>query len=656
MLNEPRFQALRVLVLTLAVTLTLSATAQPGMRFTTSDKKAIKLYQEAISTYELGLLDESTLLIEKAIERDQNFAEAYMLRAQIANDHGDVDAAIDDLRMVTIIAPEEFPQMFLFLGELLMREERYTDARNQLISFRSRELMIPQLNDQAELMILSCNFAEKAKAHPVAFDPINLGPNINTDAPEYFPCITADSEIFLFTRVIQDHRVRGGRQEDFFVSHRTGGGWSQSSPLAEVNTPFNEGAPTISADGQLLIYTACESYGGDWGPYDGLGSCDLFVARRVGDHWGKGENLRTVNSYDWDSQPSFSADGKTLYFVRGKYDGTGIAQQDIYYAELQPNGEWSKAKRIPGEINTPFEEESVMIHPDGETLYFSSNGHPGMGGLDIFVSKKQEDGTWGKPQNLGYPINTGKDENSLLVDAGGELAYFASDRAGGFGDLDLYRFILPERARPNKVTYVTGEVFDSKSLRRLEARVELIDLETGSTVVEAYSDPQTGSFLVVLPPGKDYALNVARPDYLFYSDHFSLKETKVGEPFSLEIPLEKMKEGSRIVLNNVFFDTDSYVLKLESMVELDKLVMMMQESTKLAIEIGGHTDNIGSDGDNQELSERRAQAVVDYLVSQGIRADRLAARGYGETIPVASNESAAGRALNRRTEMKVLAH
>ncbi len=650
--NLPSIRQLSLLAFCLL--LSTIATAQPGQRYSISDKKAIKLYEEAIRAYELRLSEEAAQLIEKAIERAPRFGEAYLLRAQVKMDEKDRKGAIDDLRQVTMIASRSFPQTYLFLGDLLMQEEDYADAKVQFETLLKMQLEAPPLNAEAMMKLESCRFAENAKANPVPFDPVNLGPSVNSEMAEYFPCITADSETFLFTRLVNDKRVRGGKQEDFFITMRDGDGWLPAEPLSEVNTPFNEGAPTLSADGSLLFFVACESFGGDWGSYDGLGSCDLFVSKRVGNTWGKAQNIRQVNSYDWDSQPSFSADGRTLYFVRGKHSGQGIKSQDIYYSQLKPDGTWTRPVLLPGKVNTPLAEESVLIHPDGETLYFSSNGHPGMGGLDIFYSKKQPDGSWGEPVNLGYPINTGGDENSLLVDAKGEVAYFASDRAGGYGDLDLYSFVLPENVRPNPVSYVRGVVYDAENRNKLEAIVELIDLETGQVAIESYSDARTGEFLVVLPPGRDYALNVSRPGYLFYSENFSLKGVEAGEPVNLEAPLDKLKEGKRMVLNNVFFDTDSYVLKPSSKVELNKLIALLEANPAMNIEIGGHTDAVGTDEDNQVLSQNRANSVVEYLVGQGISAERLTAKGYGESQPVATNETAEGRALNRRTEMKVM--
>ncbi len=646
--------SVQYVLISVLVALGGAALAQPVIHHSIKDAKAIRYFEEAIRAYDLGLVPEAMDQVERAIDKAPNFYEAFVLRAQLHADQKNSAAAIADLERAIAIGAPGSADVHFYLGDLLMREADYASAKTNFEALVAKGTRNTPLLERAALYIRSCNFAMAALKNPVPFDPKNLGSGVNSEFDEYYPCVTADDQTLLFTRLVRDQRVRGGKQEDFYVSQYNESAWGPATAVAEINTAFNEGAPTLSADGQLLVFTACELMGGEWGPYQGYGSCDLFYARKMGDQWGDAVNLQPLNSYDWESQPSFSADGRTLYFVRGKRTAEGVGRQDIYYSMLQVDGNWSKPERIPGLVNTPFEEESVLIHPDGESLYFSSNGHPGMGGLDIFVSRKQADGSWGEPINLGYPINTGADENSILVNASGELAYFASNRDGGLGGLDLYSFELPSHARPKSVSFVKGEVFDAVSLRRLEARFELIDLETGEVVAENYSNPVNGEFLVVLPPGKDYALNVARAGYLFYSANFSLKGVKAGDPYLLEVPLEKLKEGSRVVLNNVFFATDSYALEEASRAELNKLVELLANNAGVRVEIGGHTDSVGSDADNLRLSEQRAAAVVDYLVVKGIPAEHLSAKGYGETQPVASNDTDKGRALNRRTEMKII--
>jgi hypothetical protein len=274
-------------------------------------------------------------------------------------------------------------------------------------------------------MIQNSLFALNAIKNPVNFKPINLGPSINSELPEYFPSITADDSTFLFTRRVNDISVSMGRQEDIFVSKRDeNNDWSNSTLISDViNSDFNEGAPTFSSDGQYIIFVGCET--GAKGDYEygngrkGYGSCDLFYSQNNGQKWSNPVNLGPpINSKHWETQPSFSSDGKTLYFVRGmtyNRERRNPNNQDIYFSTILDDGTWSKPKKISSKINTPYREESVQIHPDGKTLYFASNGHPGMGGLDIYMSRMQEDESWSNPVNLGYPLNSFMDENSILI-------------------------------------------------------------------------------------------------------------------------------------------------------------------------------------------------------------------------------------------------
>jgi len=315
----------------------------------------------------------------------------------------------------------------------------------------------------------------------------------------------------------------GPEQEDFYISELVDETWQKAKPLKFINTPMNEGAPSIAPDGELIVFTACENVYGEYGGNrKGLGSCDLFYSFREGDAWTKPRNIGpTINTRNWETQPSLSADGRTLYFVRAQKKKEGVRNLDIYKSTLQNDGLWSVAEKLSDVINTPKDESSVLIHPDGNTLYFTSNGHPGMGGEDMYFSRKDKEGNWTVPVNLGYPINTHKNENSLVVSTSGDVAYFASDREGGKGGMDLYQFDLYKEAQPIEVSYMEGNVFDEKTKKPVQALFQLIDLQTGNLIVESYSNAIDGKFLVTLPSGKEYALNVSSPEYLFYSDHFS---------------------------------------------------------------------------------------------------------------------------------------
>ena len=330
---------------------------------------------------------------------------------------------------------------------------------------------------------------------------------------------------------------------------------------------------------------------------------------------------------------------------------------DIWKSVYGKDG-WGKPENLGPEINTDGDEMCPFIHYDDQTLYFASNGHVGMGGMDLFCSKKQEDGSWGKPLNLGYPINTAGNESNLIVSADARTAYYSSDREGGFGKQDLYKFVLPREASPLITFCMKGRVYDKKTGTSLSAQINIIDIKTGNVVATTNSDGTTGRYLVSLPTMHEYAINVSANNYLFYSRNYNLS-IDVGEEWkwgadTVNIPLSRIESGERIALHNVFFEVDRYELLDESQIELDKVVEMLNNNPSVRVELGGHTDNVGSPAANQTLSEQRAKAVYNYLVSKGIAANRLSYKGYGETQPVADNATPEGRQLNRRTEMKVM--
>lgn len=300
-------------------------------------------------------------------------------------------------------------------------------------------------------------------------------------------------------------------------------------------------------------------------------------------------------------------------------------------------------------------EDYPFLHPNGKTLYFSSEGHKGMGGKDIFYSELLPDNTWSEPVNLGYPINTYADEMSLVVNAKGDKAFYSSDRAGGYGKDDLYWFNLPETLRPQSVTYMKGRIFDAKDNTPLEAFFHVVDLKTGNVVVSSSSDVKTGEFLICIPTSSSYALHAQRRNYLFYSENFELKDVYTDiEPYVKDIFLKRIELGESVVLNNIFFDTDKSDLKPESEIELKNILQLLMDNPRMRIEISGHTDNIGSKEHNLALSQARAKAVFDYLVNKGIKANRMDYKGYGFSVPIASNESDEGRTQNRRTEFKII--
>jgi len=646
-------------LLLLISTCSFSQSLPPGT-YTSTNKKAIKFFEEAKLDYELKKDTEAEKLLNKTLQEDPNFVEAHMLYGYLLLEKRRTKEGIEHFKRAIEINPKFFPRNYFDLGLAQLLSADYDEAVKNLETFLKFERINPNTRDQAEQYLRNAKFASNAMKNPQPFKLVNLGPGVNTADYEYFPAVTADGSTFLFTRNIRNTSGKGGpQQEDFYISKKVNNVWQTATPINSVNTDGNEGAPTLSADGQIMFFASCMEISGDYGSPErkGYGSCDIFYSQKVAGKWTTPVNAGPqINTRNWETQPSFSSDGKTLYFIRGSVTREGIKNPDIYYATVGDDGKFGEAVRLSDVVNTPFKEESVFIHPDNQTLYFSSEGHPGMGGLDIFVSRRQADGNWGKPVNLGYPINTVTDENSLLVDANGKLAYLASEREGGFGGLDIYQFELPESVRPEKITYVKGLTYNAKTKVPLDASFELIDLETQQSVTKAFSN-SSGEFLVTLTSNHNYLVNVSKPGFLFYSDNFSLKdkEADYNKPYQLEIPLQPIDTGYTIELKNVFFDVNKWDLKPESKAELEKVVTFLKSNPALKVEFGGHTDNSGDKAFNKTLSTNRAKAVYDYVIQNGgIAATRLAYKGYSDTKPKVPNDSPENKAKNRRTELKVL--
>lgn len=662
MLKELRNMNLRTLLIMVLLATSSLAFAQPNKTYTIKDKRAIKKYEEALAAYQQYNYSICTVILNEICNENKDFAEAFYLLAQVYAEQGQMQEAIAPLEKGIALNEGIFPMGYFMLGECYFGVGNYKKAEESITKYIRAPKSNPQVHERATLILESAYFAQESMKYPIPFNPVNLGEKVNTKNDEYYPAISADGKTLLYTRLVPTPDAFKGKQEDFFITGRKENtavmtNWEQAKPVVEINTLLNEGAPTLSADGQTIVFTACELFG-DWGPSrTGIGSCDLFFSMKTAQGWSQPENMGgTINSGIWESQPSMTADGSTIYFVRGKkVNGNTIENQDIYYSQINRYGEWSAPKKIPGKVNTKGREESVFIHPDGKTLYFSSNGHPGMGGLDIFVSTLNADGNWGTPRNLGYPINTHGDENSIQVTTDGKIALIASDREGGFGGLDLYAFELTDMNRPRFVTYVEGYVYDSKTNAPLQASLQLTNLNTGELVADAVSNKsRNGYFLVCLPTGEDYALNVSNPNYLFYSSNFSLKNYTSQEPFRKDAPLSKMEAGAEIILENIFFASNSFALEPQSYVELNKLVDLLTRNTQLRIRIEGHTDSDGDEDKNLTLSKNRAASVKTYLESKGIASERLESEGFGETNPIAPNTTPTEKAKNRRTAFRVL--
>ncbi|OQY92953.1 MAG: flagellar motor protein MotB [Sphingobacteriales bacterium UTBCD1] len=607
-------------------------------------KKAVQLYNQALEKAEDGNLALAASLFLKSIETDNAYVDAYLSLAGVYGQEKNYQSSVDYYEKAFALDSDYTIEFKLSYSINLAGMGRFRDALNAINYFLDKK---PPRNSTAlkaaEYRKRCYEFAvDYAKKHPdttYVFAPKNIGDGVNTAESEYFPSLTIDGKELVFTR-----RVKGFN-EDFYYSKKKFGEWDLAKPMeGDINTPQNEGAQNISQDGQWLVFTGCNRP-------DGFGSCDIYISYLTPQGWSEAINLGgTVNSDQWESQPCLSPDKKDLYFASRRPGGYGGS--DIYVSHLQPNGRWSEPENLGPSVNTPGDEQCPFIHADNQTLYFTSNYWPGYGDDDLFYVRKGPNGAWSEPVNLGYPINTINREGTLFITADGKTAYYSSDRSDSRGGLDIYSFELREDIRPKKTLWVRGHVFDNKTGKGLPSAVELIDLTTKESVSKIQTD-ETGNYLVTLPVGKDYAFNVNRKGYLFYSDNFLLSLHSPDSTYEKNIALQPIEINASVVLKNIFFDLNKYDLKPESQVELDKLIQLLNENPNLKVEISGHTDNVGSPADNLVLSNNRAKAVVNYLVSKGINTNRLSFKGYGETKPIADNKTDEGRAQNRRTEMKV---
>jgi outer membrane protein OmpA-like peptidoglycan-associated protein/tetratricopeptide (TPR) repeat protein len=607
----------------------------------------------------------------------------YMLGVINFNLNPQGEAAVTFLEKAIKLDNGKLPQdVYYFAGWACQFNLKWDDAIKyynmhlQLLSKDAKENAIAI--EDANKKISECNVGKREMANPQRVFVDNLGPNINTSYPEYSAFISADESMMVLTA--RRENSTGGKLdegdkwpfEDLYQSFKVNGKWTPAQNFGPiVNSDEHDATAGLSSDGTIMfIFKYKEKDGGD-----------IYQSNLVGNTWSKPEHLnKNVNSKWHESSVSLSYDAKRLYFISDREGGIGTG--DIYFCEKDPKGEWGPANNIGPELNTKFGEEGVFLHPDGKTIYFSSKGHGNIGGYDIFKSV-YENGKWGTPVNLGYPINGPDDDVFFVISGSGNHGYFASSKQGGYGDKDIYRitFLGPEKppvvmnednllasvAAPvsefkaekivssgPKMTILKGVISDSKDYKLLEALVELIDNSLNEVIATFKSNSTTGKYLVSLPSGKNYGIAVKKDGYLFHSENFDLKQSEEFQEVEKNIALKPIEVGQSIVLKNIFFDFDKATIRPESANELDRLIKLLTQNPTLKIELGSHTDSKGSDDYNQKLSHSRSQSVVTYLIGKGISSDRLVAKGYGETMPVAGNDTDAGRQENRRTEFKIL--
>lgn len=618
----------------------------------TSNKKARKAYNEgkelikAYRQYKAGVAK-----LQEAIKRDPNYINAYKelgatyvslnMRNQyveeIKANYGKVANAQPDLAQNVTI--------YLELGKIYLKEGSYSIANDYI----NRVLKHADYNKRATITAnkykVDIDYALQGIQNPLDFSPAKMPvESINRYAFNSHPVLTADNSLMLLS---VRNRV-GNRDENVVFSSFKDGKWFPTENISSnINTTRNEGMAAISGDGKTIILTSCDRQ-------DSKGGCDLYLSTKTGNEWSVPVNMGdSINGHAKESSASLSADGRTVYYTSRRKSGRG--GNDIYVSTRDDNGDWSKARLLSDAINTKYNEVTPFIHPDGENLYFASEGHPGFGGYDIFQSVLTDTG-WSKPKNIGYPINTASNEGSLYITPDYKKGYYEKYELQGNQSFSMiYEFDFPDSLRAEYAsTYMKGKVYDAETKLPLRATVELTDVNKAQRSQLVNSDKETGEYLVVLREGKEYALHVEKEGYLYQSLNFNFKDGNSFDPVSLDVYLSPLKKGTTTVLSNLFYETDKFELDRKSKTELDKLVTYMQQHTSLRIEIGGHTDNQGGIAYNQKLSTNRAKAVYNYLLTKEVPLNRVTFKGYNQAKPISSNATLEGRAKNRRIEIKVL--
>ena len=628
-----------------------SGEAQRTQRYTTSKKKAIKYYVESTNFFIRRQYGPAIELLNAAIRKDGKFAEAHLRLGKIYQTMGDEDRMMHHMQKVVRSQYDNpsFIEAHYLLAEKYFEEGEFDEAKKLAMHVIGMERAHQVIKSDCQYLISNIEYTRNNKDKPVSFSPQAVQGGVNQLALQYFPVLTVDQQSMIFT----GRRGIGPQyDEDIYISKKdTNGQWGRPESLSDnINTPANQGTSTISADGRTLIFTACNDR-------EGFGSCDLYISRKIGNDWSVPKNLGPqVNGKSWESQPSLSADGNTLYFVSDRKGGQG--RRDIYVS-YRKDGAWCKAINLGKTVNTPRDEVSPFIHVNGQTLYFASDGLPGFGKFDLYMSEKQGK-DWTQPENLGYPINTKEDQASLFITADGRDAYYSFEERQGerYVKSIIYTFEIPEAIRVrNRSSFVEGIVYDASTKKPIKAQIELIDLAGQAKISDVTSDPKNGEYLMVLTEGADYALYADKEGYLFQSLTFNYTEEadrKIQEPVHIDIYLQPITKGKETVLNNIFFDTDKYEIKEISKPELNKIATFLEENPEINISINGHTDNQGAEAYNKELSSKRAKAVYEYLVKSGINQERLKYQGFGQSKPIATNDTQEGRQKNRRIAFEVL--
>lgn len=653
-----------IMVFLFACATNIQAQEEKGACAEIENKKAIENVEKGRNKkkYEFK---ERMEFIKKALEAEPDYADANyemaMLQVTLAVGNGTSFKPAEKYLLKAIeLCPDINPYAYFYLGQISYGSSEYGKAVGYFEKFTKNpdNAKKPEDFDKATGMLRKAKFYEQIYGKKVEFDPKSIK-NINTFEDEFLPMLSPDNELLYYTKryMKQGKDLLFPQQvEELTEASRVNGEFVKPQMMdSPFNTPGeNYGGITFSIDNKHLFITVCKP------DKKGYVNCDLYSSDMNRDEeWGPLKNLGSnVNTADgWEAQPTLSSDGKTLYFAGARADGKGM---DLYKTEREnTNAEWQPAVNLGPEINTDKNEKSPFIHSDSQTLYFTSDGWPGVGGYDIFYTKMKDDGHWNTPKNIGIPINTEKDEVGFFVSTDGNLGYISTKdlKGKGAGGWDIYSFALYKEARPEKILFIKGELRDETGALMTNTTLEIETINSKQkTILDI--DSVTGKYatVVTLKGEEDAILTVKRPNYGFYSTYIKAGDTTIGKPIKINMDVKPIEKGATFNINNINYKTNSADLTDESKQVLNKFAEYLLETKSLNIEIRGHTDNVGNPKSNLALSTDRSFTVMDYLLQKGVPKSRISFKGFGDTKPIAENTSEAGRSKNRRTEFIILSN
>ena len=541
------------------------------------------------------------------------------------------------------ICPESFPNLYYILAEMAYLDHDYVLSTKYLRKSIDLGLKGDNYINAIKFLPLS-NEKSTIISNPVKFNP-KVVEGISTNYDEYLPTISPDQDYAFFTRrflSVDIDRITSKYEEKFISSTIVDGTYSFGFPLKyPFNVESNEGGASITIANDILYFTKCKKDNQNYN------NCDIFYSIRERGEWSEvlsfNENISSKDS--WESQPSVSSNGLTIVFASDRKGGFGGI--DLYEINKLPLGDWSEPVNLGENINSNYNEKSPFLHTDGQTLYFSSNNHPSVGGYDIFYSRKDSAGKWGVPKNIGYPINSSFDEISLFVSTDGNKAYFASNSLNGIGGWDIYSFDLHDNAKPKKVLFLKGSINDS-----IDTELEIRSTKTNNISTFKISGGKYAAALTI-SDDEDFVVTVKKKGYSFNSTFIFSDDSTFQSPSELNFNLEKISSGSSFLIKDINFDLDSYHVNEQTSQILYEFVNYLKLNSDLTISINGYTDSIGDSNYNLKLSENRAKSVYEKILLLGIAKERLQFQGYGEKN-LKYREDASKFKLNRRTEFEII--